>query len=127
MCKKNNGVTLVALVITIAVMIILAGATVATSNIIEKAEEQQILTDMLLIQAKVKIIMERADFYNDPETYDYVGNKISENLYEYSQEDLNSIGLEGIKLNGQKYLVDYTTGDVIYQKGETEYKLSEMM
>ncbi len=127
MLKNNKGVTLIALVITIMIMIVLAGATVATSNIVEEAQKQQIATNMLLIQTKVKIIMERVEFYNNPETYNYIGTKVGEKLYEFdSQEILDSIGLEGIKLNGEKYIIDYSNGDVTYKKGETEYKLSEM-
>ena len=126
MVKNNKGVTLVSLGITILIMIVIAGATIATSNIIEKAEEQEIITNMMLIQTKVRIIMERAEFSGDTNKY-YIGNRQSSGLYEYNQAILDSIGLEGIKLNEERYLVDYETGDIIYQKGDTEYKLSEMM
>lgn len=128
--KNNRGITIISLLITIIVLLILSGITIAVSNIIEKAEKQQITTDMLLIQTKVKILMEKVSFNGDTETY-YIGNRHDSGdfagLYEYDRATLDSIGLEGIKLRDNKYLVDYQTGDITYQKGETVLKLSELI
>ncbi len=125
MMKEEKGVTLVALIITIIVMLIIAGTTIATSNIIEKSTEQQILTNLTLIHAKVQIIMEKVSFNGETEGY-YIGIPLGDGRYEYDQDTLNSIGLHGIKINGEKYIVNYTTGDIIYMKGDTVYNFLDM-
>ena len=125
MLRKENGVTLIALIITIVVMIILAGAIISTSNIVEQANRQKIGTSMILIQTKVKIIMEKADFSGDSSYY--VGTQNESGLYELNQEDLNQMGLQAIKLDGEKYLVNYETGEIMYEKGDIEYSISDFM
>ena len=51
--KKEKGITLVALAITIIVLTILASVTLYVgTNIIKRANLQNINTDMMLIQAK---------------------------------------------------------------------------
>ena len=150
--KNNKGITLVALVITIIIMAILAGFTVTTTNLVEKSQSQKILSDMVLIQTKVKIIMDKVAF-NDNDTSIYVGKKLAdapnkaqivgealtaseqlkETYYIYDNATLKSINLEGIKLDdGEVYIVDYSDGDVIAPKGvtltsgKTVYRLSEV-
>lgn len=146
--KKENGITLVALAITIIVMGILAGVSVLYATpIIQKTRLQDINTNMLLIQAKTKTIGENAKFNND--TSKYVGQKISniqsnnsinelinkgivntsDNAYLLSETDLAQMGLNNIKYE-LGYIVDYDTDEVIYVKGfthagNTYYRLSE--
>ena len=131
MVKGTKGVTVVALIITVVVMLILAGATIATSELIDRAQEQKIVTNLALIQTKVKIIMEKATFNGDSSYYvgvlqtsgDYEG------MYEYTERVLRENGLDAIanRLDGEKYYIDYTTGDIVYSKGETELWLSDFM
>ena len=131
MFKESKGVTLIALIITIIIMIILAGATIATSELIDRAQEQQIVTNLALIQTKVKIIMEKASFSGDSSFYVGVLQTSGEyeGMYEYTENVLRENGLDAIanRINGEKYYVDYTTGDIIYSKGETELWLSDFM
>ena len=73
MIKKENGVTIVALVITIAVMIILASITiVASNNLNEKNKIKNIQTNMLLIQAKAEEIYNKKQ-YGDTENFPTTG------------------------------------------------------
>lgn len=61
--EKNNGVTLVALVITIVVLLIIAGITVYEGKeTINRAKLEELRTNMLLIQAKSKEYVEEANF-----------------------------------------------------------------
>lgn len=148
----RKGIALVSLTVTIVIMLILTGVTFATSKIIEKARIQNLATNMMLIQTKVKIINERIAFNGD--TSIYVGKKLknqtnkdsiangvltsgelqSDSYYIYDRETLNSIGLEGIKLaENEVFIVNYDTCEIIWPKGLTNedgvvvYKLSEIV
>lgn len=148
----RKGIALVSIIVTIVIMLILTGVTFATSKIIEKARIQNLATNMMLIQTKVKIINERIAFNGD--TSIYVGKKLknqtnkdsiangvltsgelqSDSYYIYDRETLNSIGLEGIKLaENEVFIVNYDTCEIIWPKGLTNedgvvvYKLSEIL
>ena len=147
--KKEKGITIVALTITVIVLIILASIGIYTgSEIIKQANLQNINTNMMLIQAKTKTISEQAKFNKD--TSNYKGTKVtevtdnkevekllsenkiedSENCYLLLQNDLNEMGLEKVKQDSG-YIVNYETNEIIYVKGfenkdKTYYKLSEM-
>ena len=61
--EKNNGVTLLALVITIVVLLIIAGITVYEGKeTINRSKLEELRTNMLLIQAKSKEYVEEANF-----------------------------------------------------------------
>ena len=61
--KKDKGITMVALVITIIVLIILSGISVGTANkIIKSSELENLKTNMLLIKVKGKEYIENANF-----------------------------------------------------------------
>ena len=150
--KKESGITLVALVITVIVMVILAFSGITVTNIIAEARAQAMITDMLLIQTKVKMIKEQVAFSGDEGVY--VGDKLSlpenedvktmaeeileeelssGNLYIYNRATLDSLKLNGVELlEDNVYIVDYDTADVISTKSRTKsgvkfYKLSEVM
>lgn len=150
--RDTKGVTLIALIVTIIVLLILAGIATYDSNILDKSKFQIIFANMKLIQTKVNIISEQVNFDGNKEKYvgkklkdisnksEIAGNALTvseledENYYVYYQETLNSIGLEGIKLKEDEiYIVNYDTLDVIYPKGcvgldgEVKRKLSEMI
>lgn len=123
MLKKENGVTMVMLVIMIIVMLILAGIIVYEgTSTIKSAKNQSIYTNMLLIQAKARTIKDKVDFGEAT----YVGTKINENekakyeitsedSYKLSQEDLYTMGVEVSGNN--EYIVDYDNDEVYYTKG----------
>jgi len=61
--KNNRGVTMVALIITVIVMSIIIGVTVnISSKEIKEAKLQDLITNMLLIEAEVKIGVEEVVF-----------------------------------------------------------------
>lgn len=61
--KKQRGVTLIALAITIIVMLILAGiSSYYGVDLIQKVKLQDLKTNMLLIQAKAKEAIEEVNF-----------------------------------------------------------------
>lgn len=147
--NDTAGITLTTLVITIIVLIIITSVGIYTgTNIIKKADLQNINTNMMLIQAKAKTISEQAKFNKD--TSNYKGTKLTdiaenekinnlvtnnviedkENCYLLSQSDLNEMGLEKISID-DGYIVNYDTNEIIYVKGfeannQKYYKLSEM-
>lgn len=61
--KKNRGVTLISLIITIIVLLIIAGISIHSGKeVIRKAQLEQLKTNMLLIKAKAKEYVEEANF-----------------------------------------------------------------
>ena len=131
--KNNKGITLVALAITIAVLIILAGIGINYGkDTIKKANLEELRSNMLLIEAKAKGLVEEANFkIGLPTAADYAdkqktviqelyintakmtkvdnapsGIPQNENLYEVTTETLAYWGLDDIELeDGEKYLV----------------------
>ena len=66
--KENKGITLVALMITIVIMIILASVTLYSSkNLISEAKIEEVKTNMLLIEAKAKEYVEEVNFKMGPQ------------------------------------------------------------
>lgn len=61
--KENKGITMVTLIITIILLVILAGISIGTGNkIIKSSELENVITNMLLIKAKGKEYVENANF-----------------------------------------------------------------
>lgn len=61
--QNTRGITLIALIITIIVMIILAGIGIyGSTDIIKKAKLEELKTNMLLMQAKAREYVEEATF-----------------------------------------------------------------
>ena len=66
--KENRGVTLIALTVTIIVLLIIAGIAVYNGReTIQKANLEAIRTNMLLIEAKARGLVEEANFQLGPE------------------------------------------------------------
>lgn len=150
---KNKGITLTSLIITIVVLIILAGITITIGkNIIEKANLESLKTNMLLIQAEVKASLEEYIFTKDEATL--IGTKIEdkdtkiiqklnkaginniENWYYLDDTNFKEMNLSDVKPNkGEYFLIKYdkeslevevlhTTG---YTKnGQTKYTLTDL-
>lgn len=139
--NKENGITLVALVVTVIVLLIIAGIGINTGmSSLEKVELEEIRTNMLLIQAKAREYVEEANFKIGKETDEtkiqeikkeiYVtNNKLKEanttnvpnnpgginleNCYVLTQETLDLWGLNKIKLSdNEKYLIKFNESEM---------------
>lgn len=136
--KENRGVTLLALVITIVVMIIIASIAVYTgTGTIKQAQLEELKTNMLLIEAKAKGLVEEVNFkigLTKPEDEGYQTKKDSaeqevyvngaklkkatnisapssipvSECYEVTQDAMNAWGLDGLELEeGEYYLIKF--------------------
>ncbi len=66
--KENKGITLVALVITIIILLIIAGIGINYgTDTIRRANLEELRTNMLLIEAKAKGLVEEANFQYGPQ------------------------------------------------------------
>ena len=79
MNRKERGVTLVALVITVVVLLIIASIAVYSgSDTVRKAKLEELRTNMLLIEAKARGLVEEVNFkigLTKPEDAEYAGKK----------------------------------------------------
>lgn len=81
--KKNKGVTLVALAITIVVLLIIAGISIyAGKDTIKRANLESLRTNMLLIEAKAKEYVEEANFKMGKTTDNVKKEEIRKQVYE---------------------------------------------
>lgn len=121
--RENKGITLITLVITIIVLLIIAGIAVYSgTETIKKAKLEELKTNMLLIQAKAKEYVENANFK--------LGTKIDE-AQEEERNNRISKAKEELKGNEiQKSDIDITIGNkegnYIYYYKLTEDQLKEM-
>ena len=108
---KNKGITLIALVITIIVLLILAGVTIATltgdNGILTRANEAKEVTEEA--GAKEKVQMEVAGSFNEHGNFDM--DKLKENLKEnlgLQESDIkdNADGSITVTVDGYEILVD---------------------
>lgn len=61
--KSNKGITMVVLVLTIIILLILAGISIGTwNNVIEQSKLENLKTNMLLIEVKSKEAAQNANF-----------------------------------------------------------------
>ena len=133
--KTKNGITMVALMITVIIMLILIGVSINYgNNAIKTAKLEDIKTNMLSIKAKAKIVLEEHNF----EKSNLVGSQISNDeaavigatnsnkLLKWSKEDLDNQGLNSIE--GNQYIVDYNDNcEVYYLKGyDGAYSLTDL-
>ena len=131
--KQEKGITLTALVTTIIVLLIIAGIGINYGrDTIKKAHLEELETNMLLIKAKAKGLVEEANTkIGLPSASDYADKQTSvrqelyintagmvkvdtppsgipqgDNLYEVTKETLSYWGLGDIKLEeNEKYIV----------------------
>lgn len=76
--KRQSGITIVALIITVIIMIMLAGVSVYyASDAIQKGKLEDIKTDMISIKAKAKIVAEE---YNFKDIENLVGTKLDNDV-----------------------------------------------
>lgn len=138
--KVENGITIVALIITIILMLILAGVGIHFGgDALDKAKLEDIKTDMISIKTKAKIITEQ---YNFKDIDSLIGSQITdteaqglnitnnENFRKWSSSDLSSQNLS--KIEGDTYVVYYDLDnpnncEVYYLKGyKGKYSLTDL-
>lgn len=144
--KNEKGITLIALVITIIVMIIISGvATYSGIQTIESVQKTAFISEMEMIQAKINAIYEeRKNDESKVKYYNSIGQDISfanqtkvakalgettvEGFRYFQSKDLEKINLSDIN---QDVLINYDTREVISLKGTkingvTYYKLKDI-
>lgn len=138
--KNEKGITLVALIITIIVMLILAGVTIRFgTDAVKKANLEDIKTEMISIKTRAKIIAEQ---YNFKDIENLVGSQISDaeaqklgvtnsdKLLKWSGSDLASQNLSAIEADA--YVVSYdlenpNNCEIYYLEGyENMHSLTEL-
>lgn len=142
--KNEKGITIIALIITIIIMLILVGVTVKVgTKEISKAKLEDIKTEMISIKTRAKIVKDKYDFKDVDnlvgtkllEATDYnteaiiIPNESKENCYIWTQEDLNSQELSSIKVDEDKFYVVYYGDDIeiYYSKGvDGKYSLTDL-
>ncbi len=145
MYKKENGITLIILVITVMVLMVIAGVIIDSGlKSIKQAEQESLRTNMLLIQAAGKQYVENANFHIGTEekseeekeniknedlkgtpTTDLPGGislKEGEEAYSLSMDDMRDMGLsDEIVRTAEDYIIIYNiknqSVDVIYKLG----------
>ena len=145
--NNQKGITIIALIITVIIMAILVTVSIRVgTDAIDKSKQEDIKSNMLLIQGKSKIIKDKHTY--DEANSGLVGtpigeatsyvisselqNKINSNAnaqaYVFNAEDLSNNGLGNIKISSTEfYVVDYDTCEVYYSLGiDGKYSLSEM-
>jgi Tfp pilus assembly protein PilE len=119
--KNNQGITMIALVVTIVILLILAGISIGTgNNIIKKSELENLKTNMLLIKVKGLEYVENANFnlgtsidsVNDEEKNNRIENAKAELKGEEITETnsfLNNIGIteEEFQADNSEYIFYY--------------------
>lgn len=146
--KNKNGITIVALVITVVVMLILVGVTIEMgTKSIDESEKQDIITNMISIKTKAKIVKDK---YNFKDIENLVGTTLLGNsnyntgaiesilakeksdYYIWTQDDLNNQELSSIKVDEDNFYIIYygdnSNGiEVYYSKGiNGKYSLTEL-
>lgn len=139
---NNKGITMVTLVMTIVIMLILAGVTITGAySLIKKAQLENLKTNMLLIQAKTKTALEEYNFSKDESKLigsqiqeidtdkiaklQKAGENYSNDWYCLNQEELNNMNLSDVKLPENEYFfVKYNkedlTVEILYTQGFEE-------
>ena len=126
--EDNRGITLVALVVTIIVLLILAGIGINTGiSSMEKVKLEELKTNMLLIEAKARECVEEANFRMGGSTEETVVDAVRTEIYEVNNK-LEKADSTNVPNNPGK--IDLTDCYVITQEtfdlwGLNKIKLSE--
>ncbi len=118
--KQEKGITIVALIITVILMLILVGVGVYFGgDAIETARIEDIKTDMISIKTRAKIIVEQ---YNFKDIDSLIGTPITEeeagkigiadtnNTFKIGKNDLQAMGLS-TSMEEDVYVVSYNLED----------------
>lgn len=80
--NKNSGITLIALMVTVIVLLIIAGITVYNgTDVIKRGKLEELRTNMLLIEAKAKEYVEEANFKMGPSPDDAKKEEVRNEIY----------------------------------------------
>lgn len=146
--KKIKWFIIIVIVIAVGVFCIKKGL-----EMLKQKENDDLKTDLLLVQAKIKMIKGKSDVKANKD--DFIGTKISdsnndelkeflknlnisesdlENYFILSKQDFESMGIANELKNIEEnvYIVNYDTAEVIYKKGveinnKLKYKLSDIV
>ena len=149
---KNNKYKFLKLIIAFIIILVVGIFlfNIGTKKMQERKNDD-IKTDMLMIEGKIKSIKAESEISNNQEKY--VGTKVSEandtevnnvmqqlqinqeelqNYYILNKESFEKMGLADSIKDDDEYIVNYTNSDVIYVKGiklnnEIKYKLSDII
>lgn len=153
--KNEKGMTYIMLLIVIVLIIlVIVGVTYFVQKKYQEESVEDIRTDMLLIQGKIKVLAEKNTAKKEDATLQ--GRKVSDNkedekikillekqviteqeehfadYYILEEQQLKDMGLENIKIKDDNYfIVNYKTDEVITTKPieinhEEYYKLSQL-
>lgn len=129
------------LLLLLVLVVIISGGIYFTINQFKSNDFENLNTNLLQIQAKIKNIKEKTLVEENKELL--IGQAVpeelltrfnlsdSESLRILSNGDLNELGLSNIDAD-MKYIVDYESGEIYYvdgfqdKNGQTYHKLSEM-
>ncbi len=106
---NNKGITLIALIVTILIIIVIAGISIYEgSKIVDDAKYEDVKTNMLLIQAEVKNYVEQAMF---------------------EKKELENIVSDGVTIEGKPTLTIESPAreDLKNVEGENLYKITTNM
>ena len=113
--KMEKGITLIALVITVILMLILVGVGINYGgDALKRSNLEDIKTDMISIKTRAKIIAEQYNFKDidsllgspiTDEEASKLGLTNSDKILKWNSEDLASQKLNSIQ--GDKYVVSY--------------------
>ena len=152
--KKENGMSHITLIFWIAIILVVC--VMGTKILLKETENRQVenlTTDMLLLQGKIKVIAQANEM--NKEEHPLIGRKLTENLedekvkylidnkviteegealenyYIIDSENLKSLNLED-NLNGEYYIVNYKTYEIIHSTGvelhdQMHYTLTELI
>ncbi|MBO5348760.1 MAG: hypothetical protein J6A89_02930 [Clostridia bacterium] len=151
--KNKKYKTLKLLIIFILIVIAALFSVNHIKKLIAENKTNDIKTNMLIIQGKIKLLKGQSEVNNNEENY--VGTKVSnldnqqikqlmqnlkieeskyENYYILNKENFDQmeISAEIKNIENHVYIVNYNEAEVIYTKGiiinnETKYKLSDIM
>lgn len=145
--KNKKGITIIALVITVIIMLILVGVTIKVgTNSIDEAEKEDIITNMISIKTRAKIVKDQFNFkdisslvgtkFTDDTKYEKtnlnhaIPEEQKNNCYIWTQEDLNNQGLASINSDESKFYVVYygdNNTEVYYSIGvDGKYSLTDL-
>lgn len=143
--RSEKGLTFISTIVLVIIIAIAVFAMIYLAKIgVKKEITENVKTDMLLVQAKVKKIS--GDYLLEKKEEILVGTKLEElkedeNIKEFlnkglfeldekgkkyyvlNQQNLNDLSLENVVLEQDAYyIVEYTTSDVYYTKGYMDEK-----
>ena len=127
--KKNQGITLVALAITIIILLIIAGiATYSGVEIIKSANLEALKTNMLLIEAKAREYVEEVNFKMGPKPDEAKRSEVRKSVYE-DEAGLKKASESGLSTPSQIPTSDatcyYVSQDTMTKWGIEDIKLEE--